>query len=183
VWEHQALVRARAVAGDTALEKRFISVRKDVLCQQRDPSELKAAVCEMREKMREHLGGTIKVKDTRVKDSDKNAQQTQEFHLKQGVGGIVDIEFMVQYAVLMWSYGSPSLCQWTDNIRLLESLHQLGVLDADQSRQLIDIYQLYRIHGHRLALQQTQSSLVDAGSFVHEQEQIQKLWNYFFNQD
>jgi glutamate-ammonia-ligase adenylyltransferase len=183
VWEHQALVRARAVAGDVALEQRFIAVRKGVLCQQRDSAELKAAVCEMREKMRNHLDGSIKTKDTKLKDSDKNTLQAQEFHLKQGVGGIVDIEFMVQYAVLMWSFTSPSLCRWTDNIRLLESLHHLGLLDADQSKQLIDIYQLYRIYGHRLALQQSQSSLVDAGSFGHEREQIQRLWNYFFNQD
>lgn len=181
IWEHQALVRARAVAGDESLNQRFIEVRRDVLCQQRDRNELKAAVSEMREKMRDHLDGSTKTNDTQGKNTDKNAHQTDEFHLKQGAGGIVDIEFMVQYAVLLWSFKAPSLCQWTDNIRLLESLHGLGLLDADQSKQLIDIYQLYRIQGHRLALQQSQSSLIDAKSFDGEREQIKHLWDYFFS--
>jgi glutamate-ammonia-ligase adenylyltransferase len=171
IWEHQALVRARGVAGDEFLNQRFIEVRKDVLCQRRDRNELKAAVREMREKMRGHLDGSTKT----------NTHQTREFHLKQGAGGIVDIEFMVQYAILLWSSKAPSLCQWTDNIRLLESLHDLGLLDVDKSKQLIDIYQLYRIQGHRLALQQSQSSLIDAESFTREREQIKHLWNCFFN--
>ena len=179
VWEHQALVRARGVAGDATLKQRFIDVRKDVLCQQRDRKVLKVAVCEMREKMRDHLGGSRRT--TNVQDNDTG--KTHEFHLKQGAGGIVDIEFMVQYAVLLWSFKSPSLCQWTDNIRLLESLHHLGLLDVDHSKQLIDIYQLYRVRGHRLALQQSQSSLIVAAPFASERKQIQHLWNYFFNKD
>jgi glutamate-ammonia-ligase adenylyltransferase len=179
VWEHQALVRARGVAGDATLKQRFIDVRKDVLCQQRDRKVLKVAVCEMREKMRDHLGGSRRT--TNVQDNDTG--KTHEFHLKQGAGGIVDIEFMVQYAVLLWSFKSPSLCQWTDNIRLLESLHHLGLLDVDHSKQLIDIYQLYRVRGHRLALQQSQSPLIVAASFASERKQIQHLWNYFFNKD
>jgi glutamate-ammonia-ligase adenylyltransferase len=178
VWEHQALVRARAVAGDASLNQRFIDVRKDVLCQPRDRKGLKIAVCEMREKMRDHLGGSSKTINSQGKDVD----QTHEFHLKQGAGGIVDIEFMVQYAVLLWSSETPSLCLWTDNIRLLESLHHLGLLDADHSKQLIDIYQLYRVRGHRLALQQSQSSLIVAAPFDSERKQIQHLWDYFFNE-
>jgi glutamate-ammonia-ligase adenylyltransferase len=178
VWEHQALVRARAVAGDAELNQRFIEVRKDVLCQKRDRKRLKAAVCEMREKMRVHLGGSSRTNDLQGKNADK----THEFHLKQGAGGIVDIEFMVQYAVLLWSFEAPSLCQWTDNIRLLESLHNLGLLDADHSKQLTDIYQLYRVRGHRLALQQSQSSLIVAAPFDSERKQIQHLWDYFFNE-
>ena len=177
VWEHQALVRARGVAGDAALQQRFIDVRKDVLCQQRDRKVLRVAVCEMREKMRDHLGGSLRTTNAQDNDTDK----THEFHLKQGAGGIVDIEFMVQYAVLLWSFKAPSLCQWTDNIRLLESLHHLGLLDADHSKQLIDIYQLYRVRGHRLALQQSQSSLIVAAPFDGERRQIQCLWDYFFN--
>jgi glutamate-ammonia-ligase adenylyltransferase len=179
VWEHQALVRARAVAGNATLNQRFIDVRQDVLCQKRDRKALKLAVCEMREKMREHLGGASTTSDARGKNTDK----AHEFHLKQGAGGIVDIEFMVQYAVLLWSFETPSLCQWTDNIRLLESLHHLGLIDADHSKQLIDIYQLYRVRGHRLALQQSQSSLIVAAPFDSERKQIQHLWDYFFNED
>jgi len=179
VWEHQALVRARAVAGDIALDQRFRSVRKDVLCQKRDRSKLKISVCEMREKMRDHLGRSGKTRNSNLTE----AHKADEFHLKQGAGGIVDIEFMVQYAVLLWSFETPSLCQWTDNIRLLERLHHLGLLDADHSKQLIDIYQLYRVRGHRLALQQSQSSLIAAAPFGSERQQIRYLWNHFFNED
>lgn len=182
IWEHQALVRARAVAGDASLNQRFIDVRRDVLCQPRERDELKVAVCEMREKMRDHLDGSSKTDAHQRKNADKSGHQADEFHLKQGAGGIVDIEFMVQYAVLLWSSKESLLCQWTDNIRLLESLHRLGLLDEDQSKQLIDIYQLYRIQGHRLALQQSQSSLIDAETFTREREQIQHLWDYFFNE-
>ncbi len=179
VWEHQALVRARAVAGDSALAVRFAEVRRETLCQPRARNELKAAVIDMREKMRQHLGGEGKANN----GDRKNSTEVDEFHLKQGAGGIVDIEFMVQYAVLAWSAKKPELCRWTDNIRLLESLHNLGLLDAEQSQQLIDIYQLYRLQGHRLALQQNQSSVIGAAPFTKEREQIRHLWHYFFDGD
>ncbi len=179
VWEHQALVRARAVAGDSALAARFSELRREILCQPREHNELKAAVIEMREKMRGHLDDVGKANNR----DRKNSTEVDEFHLKQGAGGIVDIEFMVQYAVLAWSAKMPGLCQWTDNIRLLESLHNLGLLDATQSQQLIDIYQLYRLQGHCLALQQNQSSVIKAAPFTKEREQIRHLWNYFFDGD
>lgn len=179
VWEHQALVRARAVAGDNVLAARFDEVRREILCQSRERNELKAAVVDMREKMRQHLVGTSKTNN----NNGKNSAEMDEFHLKQSTGGIVDIEFMVQYAVLAWSAKKPELCRWTDNIRLLESLHNLGLLDAEQSQRLIDIYQLYRLQGHRLALQQNQSSVIGAAPFTKEREQIRHLWNYFFDGD
>jgi len=179
VWEHQALVRARAVAGDSVLAARFDEVRREILCQSRERSELKAAVVEMREKMRQHLVAKSKTNNS----NEENSAEMDEFHLKQSAGGIVDIEFMVQYAVLAWSAKKPELCRWTDNIRLLESLHDLGLLDAEQSQQLIDIYQLYRLQGHRLALQQNQSSVIGAAPFTKEREQIRHLWNYFFDGD
>ena len=92
----------------------------------------------MREKMRKHLGrGT--------KDG--------KFSLKQGAGGIVDIEFMVQFAVLAWSHNHPELTRWSDSIRILESLAQCGLLSEQQSSQLIDAYKRYRSAGHRLQLQ------------------------------
>ena len=81
-WEHQALVRARFVAGDPAVAQRVDVVREEVLCQPRNAGQLKSEVTAMRRRMRDHLlpGG----------DAD-----SPEFNLKQGTGGIVDIEFMV----------------------------------------------------------------------------------------
>ena len=171
VWEHQALVRARPIAGDQSLAKRFKQLRIDVLTTRRDQDDLKTEVVKMRQKMREHLGTTAK--------SDKKSQKQTSFHLKQDVGGIVDIEFMVQYAVLAWSHQQPAIAEWTDNIRILESLQRHACLDDLQAGQLIEIYQSYRKYGHRLALQQ-RSSVIDTTLFVTEREQIEMIWNRFF---
>ncbi|MES9848205.1 MAG: bifunctional [glutamate--ammonia ligase]-adenylyl-L-tyrosine phosphorylase/[glutamate--ammonia-ligase] adenylyltransferase, partial [Candidatus Thiodiazotropha sp.] len=83
-WEHQALVKARVVAGDKRINDRFEAIRRQVLGRRRDPARLQGEVVEMREKMRASL--------------DKS--NPDQFDLKQGTGGIVDIEFMVQYTVL-----------------------------------------------------------------------------------
>jgi len=133
-WEHQALVRARPIAGDAALAKAFIAVRKAVLAKPRDQGQLKAEVADMRQKMREHLGsGHQKGSKKKVND---------QFHLKQDQGGVVDIEFMVQYAVLAW---------------------------ADL---LIEHYQTYRKLSHRLSLEQAQSSLVDAADVAIQRRDV-----------
>ncbi len=120
-WEHQALVRARVVAGSPALGERFRAVRREVLGQPRDEAKLKAAVVEMREKMRSHLG-------SKPGEHDKTAQ----FDLKQDRGGIVDIEFLVQYLVLRYAAELPALLRWTDNIRILASIEAEGLLASDE---------------------------------------------------
>ncbi|MGH1439305.1 MAG: bifunctional [glutamate--ammonia ligase]-adenylyl-L-tyrosine phosphorylase/[glutamate--ammonia-ligase] adenylyltransferase, partial [Cellvibrionaceae bacterium] len=84
VWEHQALVRARPIVGDLELTQRFTQLRRDVLGQTRGLSGLRVEVVKMREKMRKHLGTASKSKE--------NTAEDREFHLKQDVGGIVDIE-------------------------------------------------------------------------------------------
>lgn len=144
-WEHQALVRARPVAGDPILAQAFIDLRLAILCQTRDTAKLKDEVRSMREKMRSQLG------------SKKSEQAAGLFNLKQDAGGIVDIEFMVQYLALAWAHADPSLVRYTDNIRILGSLETTGRLDAHQARQLINAYKEYRTLGHKLALQQAPS--------------------------
>ena len=101
---------------------------------------LKDEVVKMRQKMRDHLLST----------GDKNA----EFDIKQGAGGIVDIEFMVQYAVLAWSQQHPPLTYYTDNIRILESLAEQGLILASDTWTLIDAYKAFRSQAHRLSLQE-----------------------------
>ncbi len=141
-WEHQALVRARPVAGDAALARRFEAVRAQVLCRERDLPALRADVIAMRERMREHL-----------RPRDTETAEAPWLDLKQGAGAIVDIEFMVQYAVLAWSRQHPALARFTDNIRILESLEQAGLLPADEVRALTQAYKDYRGRAHRLSLQ------------------------------
>jgi len=165
VWEHQALVRARVVAGSPELGERFNAVRASVLTQPRALKPLVAEVISMRKKMREHLGS-----QSTSSDSDEGA-----FHLKQDAGGIVDIEFMVQYAVLAWANKEPSLVHFTDNIRILGALESLQFIGANFVVQLVEAYKAYRSTGHRLTLQ-GQSLSVDAEQFSGEREAVIQLW-------
>jgi glutamate-ammonia-ligase adenylyltransferase len=161
-WEHQALVRARVIAGDRQLAERCEAVRREVLCQAREEAELAGEVLEMRAKMRDHL-------------LPGDCEERAEFHLKQGRGGIVDIEFMVQYAVLAWSHRTPELTDWSDNIRILETLSRHGLFTEQESQVLTEAYIGYRSAAHQLALQQ-QSDVVDAERFREDREAVCTKW-------
>ncbi|ODS24599.1 bifunctional glutamine synthetase adenylyltransferase/deadenyltransferase [Candidatus Endobugula sertula] len=179
-WEHQALVRARPIVGDMALLETFHQMRRRILETQRALPELRTSVIEMRQKMRDHLGSSNKNQQKNHLNQGKKAL----FHLKQDTGGIVDIEFMVQYAVLAWSHEWHSLSQYTDNIRILECLDEVGIIDTEQTRALINVYQRYRQIGHLLALQK-QSSLIEEDQFSHYplasmRQQVQLLWQQLF---
>ena len=168
-WEHQALVRARFVAGDPAVARQVENIRKDVLCLRRDEAELAGDVAQMRDKMRKHLL------------TDEGAEN-REFHLKQGVGGIVDIEFMVQYAVLAWSRRVPALTQWSDNVRILETLGREKLFEQEVCDTLTDAYLAYRSAAHQLSLQQ-QPDAVAAERFADFREAVQMAWQQVFAGD
>mgnify|MGYP001047339681 CR=1 FL=1 len=161
-WEHQALVRARPVAGSSALSKAFADTRHRVLSQARENISLRKDVIEMRNKMRSHLGS-------------RKADEDRVFNLKQDAGGIVDIEFMVQFAVLAWSHEIPDLTRWSDNVRILESLEGAGVISAEEAEFLIRAYKNYRSVGHRLQLQNL-PVVVDASELAIEREQVSRVW-------
>ncbi len=167
-WEHQALVRARPIAGSVHLREHFLALRRQILCQSRPIDDLQQAVVAMRAKMQTHRGSTGK--------SAKKQPQAAQFHLKQDAGGVVDIEFMVQYAVLAWSHQHPALCEWTDNIRIMEVLKQVGLLTSAQADQLMSIYQCYRKASHAQALQQQSAGVVDARQFAEQRQWVQALW-------
>ncbi|HWV15930.1 MAG TPA: bifunctional [glutamate--ammonia ligase]-adenylyl-L-tyrosine phosphorylase/[glutamate--ammonia-ligase] adenylyltransferase [Cellvibrio sp.] len=180
-WEHQALVRARVVAGNGELAEAFVQVRQAILQLQRDPDQLRKDVSDMRRKMREQLGSATK---SRSSPSLPNTPPPIAlFNLKQDLGGIVDIEFMVQYAALAWAYQAPSIVQYTDNIRILGSLEEAGLLDADSVAQLIAAYKAYRSTGHRLALQQQEAVLTGDTHFVLERGQVTHLWHTLIDYD
>ena len=163
-WEQQALVRARVVAGEKGLADEFNRLRQGVLTEPRDVPVLRQEVEQMREKMRKHLGRPSK---------------EGKYSLKQGAGGIVDIEFMVQFAVLAWSHNHPEISCWSDTIRILESLTQCGLLSEQQSSLLIDAYQRYRSAGHRLQLQ-NQLAEVSSSEFVQYRELVTAQWEHLF---
>lgn len=164
-WEHQALVRARVVAGDPELAKQFDEVRCQQLSQNRDEAKLKADVVQMRQKMRDHQlpkGG--------------EAGEKGLFAIKQGIGGIVDIEFMVQYAVLAWSQKHPALAAYTDNIRILEALQHEGLFSSDEATALMEAYKVYRAHAHKLSLQQQKVAL-PANQLAPYRAAVQAKWD------
>ncbi|NLQ18936.1 bifunctional [glutamate--ammonia ligase]-adenylyl-L-tyrosine phosphorylase/[glutamate--ammonia-ligase] adenylyltransferase [Marinomonas sp. M1K-6] len=163
VWEHQALTRSRGLAGEPTLLARFEACRKEIIASVRDRAVLKAEVIKMREKMRGHL-------DTGGKE--------KGFDLKQGAGGIIDIEFMVQYLVLAWSYKYPELMRFSDNVRQLEAAAAVALLDADQAGKMTDTYTLYRSLTHRLSLQQ-QGRVVQNDALVENQSLISQYWERF----
>lgn len=166
-WEHQALVRARVVAGNADLSEQFDAVRQRILCRPRDQDQLRQDVAEMRRKMREQLGSEAKSKSA----------DTPLFNLKQDTGGIVDIEFMVQYAALAWASKSPGIIRYTDNIRILGSLEEAALLDADSVAHLIAAYKAYRSTGHRLALQRQEAVLEGDNHFIEERAQVTAIWD------
>ncbi len=158
-WEHQALIRARVVFGGMAATTHFEAIRHEVLTLPRDPDTLRTEVVEMREKMRESLG--------RCKDG--------EIHLKQMRGGMVDVEFIVQYLVLRWAADFPSLTQWTDNVRLLESLVKEKRLSRRDGAILVQNYRQFRRRSYHLFLKNRPSTVSDQ-EFVEERRQVAEIW-------
>ncbi len=159
-WEHQALVRARPVAGDLGLGKRFSALRREILLAERDGPTLLDDVRSMRHKMRDNLAD----------------RSPDTFDIKQGAGGIVDIEFLVQYLVL--SQGSSLLGEdidFTDNIRLLEGFELASLMPADDLRLLAEAYLAYRRRWHRLYFSEN-SGIVGNEEFVEYREGVSRIW-------
>lgn len=159
LWEHQALVRARPVAGDPAIQAAFTQIRRRILGQSRDPEPVRAGIVDMRRRMRENL--------------DKS--DGEYFDLKQGEGGMVDIEFLVQYGVLVHAHAHPQLLEWTDNIRLLETLGACGVLPQADADTLAHAYRRYRDAAHAQALQDAPAR-VSAERFASERAAVREIW-------
>ncbi len=158
-WEHQAMLRARAVAGTASIGERFAAIRRDILGASRDPAKLKQEVAAMRGRMREELA----------------AGGAETFDLKQDAGGIADIEFLVQYLVLAYAHEHPTVLEWTDNIRQLESLVACGVLDQATGAALTEAYKTLRERVHRLGLQ-GEPALVPDTEFATERALVTDLW-------
>lgn len=161
-WEHQALVRARVVAGCPRVKERFEQTRAEILGADRELEKLRTDVVEMREKMRQHLGSGVKEEDA--------------FHLKQDRGGIVDIEFLVQFHVLAYATRHPDLLEFTDNIRILDAIERNALLSAEEADFLRETYKTYRAMGHRLALQEQSSTIAD-DQFAQLRTRVGEIWD------
>jgi len=158
-WEHQALVRARVVAGPAVLAQRFQIIRREILQRERDPDILRQEVSDMRERMRAEL----------------DASTVEVFDLKQGRGGIADIEFVVQYAVLANASRYPELLTYTDNIRQLDGLERCGVLSIADAARLRHAYRGLRRRIHLLKLQE-QPAQIPGDMAQGERERVIRIW-------
>jgi glutamate-ammonia-ligase adenylyltransferase len=159
------------LVGSTDVGRQFEAVRASVLGRERDLQKLRQEVSEMRTKMRDNLG-------TRATAAGKAAnafEPTSRFDLKQDAGGIVDIEFMVQYAALAWSREHPALLRYTDNIRILEGLEEAGLMAAADAGLLREAYKAYRSAAHRQALQ-NDPGVVAGDQFATERREVMRIW-------
>ncbi|MBW1988714.1 MAG: bifunctional [glutamate--ammonia ligase]-adenylyl-L-tyrosine phosphorylase/[glutamate--ammonia-ligase] adenylyltransferase [Deltaproteobacteria bacterium] len=153
-WEHQALVRARPVAGDPAVTYGFLALRREILRQARDRATLAAGVREMRAAMHRELC----------------VKKPGMFDIKQGHGGIVDIEFMAQYLVLAHAADHPALTDWPDNVRILAVAASLSLLDPEDARALREAYLALRARTHELALADKPNLIPDDDLVDHRQK-------------
>ncbi len=159
LWEHQALIRARSMTTDTQLASHFAAVRQAILCQPRDLAEVRQSVIEMRQKILHEHGNKDKTK----------------FDIKKDEGGIVDIEFIVQFYVLAYAARYKELCQFTDNVRILDACSDTGLISKECTMDLKEIYLGYRRHLHQLNLKLL-PEVVEAGEFARERAAIQHYW-------
>jgi glutamate-ammonia-ligase adenylyltransferase len=162
-WEHQALVRARPVAGSPALARQFAQVREEILCRPRDPAKLKTEVREMRDKMA----------------AEKLRHDDTQADVKHDPGGIVDIEFMVQYWVLRWAHERPGLTRHTENIQLLEALKAEGLLEPARAELLMEAYRRYLSVEHRLKLME-RGSLANPAELGDWPAKVRQIWDEVF---
>ncbi len=159
-WEHQALIRARAITGDPGLFVRFDRIRESVLGKAREPDTLKTEVHDMRERMRK----------------ERLLRKEGLFDLKQDPGGIVDIEFLVQYLILKHAHEFPDIMVWTDNIRLMESLSVEGLISGYESQVLQEAYVSMRQVIHRLTLQEKEA-IVSRDLFQERAAKVRQLYD------
>ena len=160
VWEHQAITRARFIAGDRAIGDTFESIRVQVLTQKRDSIAIKEEVIQMRQKMRT---GHMTAKDM--------------FDLKQGRGGIIDVEFMVQYLVLVHANQYPSLTENIGNIALLSRLSDLGLIAHIQADAIANAYRVLRSMQHALRLQGHTKAQVPLDEVEGLVKPVRALWD------
>ena len=158
-WEHQALLRARAVAGSTTIAGEFERIRRETLTNRIRRDSLRDDVITMRQRMRREL--------------DRSNAAT--FDLKHGTGGIGDIEFLVQYLVLENAVQHVAVIDFSDNIRQLDALVDCGCIEGGAGLRLQDCYRSYRRRLHHLVLDD-QAPLVDNGEFIEERRFVTATW-------
>jgi glutamate-ammonia-ligase adenylyltransferase len=158
-WEHQALLRSRAVAGVGELRRRYEALRVELLRTAVRRETLRDDVRSMRERMRAEL----------------SKSKAGEFDLKQDAGGITDVEFLAQFWALLWSDRRPELVTYSDNIRQLESLASICLVPQETVDVLTRAYRTYRQRMHHLSLEGG-DSVAPAGEFEAIRADVRAIW-------
>jgi len=161
-WEHQALVRGRAICGDNALIQRFEKIRRDVLCLPREKDNLVKDIISMRKRMRE----------------ESKTPKSGNFDIKQGRGGIIDIEFLIQYLVLLHAQNHSELVRWSDNVRQIEALASASIIDKSTARFLKKAYLTLRKEVHRLNLQE-KPLIIPAENISQLTDETARIWDHY----
>ncbi|MCS0466205.1 bifunctional [glutamate--ammonia ligase]-adenylyl-L-tyrosine phosphorylase/[glutamate--ammonia-ligase] adenylyltransferase, partial [Burkholderia mallei] len=163
VWEHQALTRARYSAGDARIGAAFEAIRVQVLTTPRDAAVLAKEIVEMREKV---LAG--------------HPNTTERFDLKHDRGGMVDIEFAVQYWVLLHAARHPEMIRNTGNIALLREVSRFGLMSEEEAETVGAAYRTYRKLQHRLRLDGMEKARVEPERVAAERQAVAALWARVF---
>ncbi|MFZ5522832.1 MAG: bifunctional [glutamate--ammonia ligase]-adenylyl-L-tyrosine phosphorylase/[glutamate--ammonia-ligase] adenylyltransferase [Pseudomonadota bacterium] len=161
VWEHQALTRARFSAGDSEVGEAFEQIRKEVLCQPRELGTLRAEILAMRRKMH-----------------DGHPNDSGLFDIKHDSGGMVDIEFMVQYIVLAYAHRYPGLTANIGNLALLKLTGELGLVPVDIAGKTGMVYRTLRQTQHRMRLNNLSPCRIKHGEI--ETGACRELWEILF---
>jgi glutamate-ammonia-ligase adenylyltransferase len=163
VWEHQALTRARFCAGDAAVGAAFEAIRERILRRKRDPQALAKEVLAMRNKMH-----------------DAHPNPSGLFDVKHDPGGMIDLEFVVQYLVLAHAHEHPRLVGNLGNIALLGMAGELGLIPAELARRAQDAYREFRRVQHALRLGGAQYARVPPGQLAEHAHAVRALWATVF---
>ncbi|MFZ6648407.1 bifunctional [glutamate--ammonia ligase]-adenylyl-L-tyrosine phosphorylase/[glutamate--ammonia-ligase] adenylyltransferase [Undibacterium sp. TJN25] len=166
LWEHQALTRARFCAGEASIAQQFDQVRENVLRQRRDTAALRAEVLSMRKKMR-----------------DAHPNRSELFDLKQDAGGMIDIEFIVQFLVLEYACPYPQVTANSGNIALLKLCAELGLIDAGLAEKVADAYRNFRRLQHKHRLQGDEKARVAPELVADGVAATKALWKILLETD
>lgn len=165
LWEHQALTRARFCAGDAAIGARFEVLREQVLRQERDTQKLQSEILSMRKKMH-----------------DAHPNRSGLFDLKHDAGGMIDIEFIVQYLVLRHAADRPQFVADIGNIALLKLAGELGLIEPALATVVADAYRHFRKRQHQIRLQGQDRARVAAAELGVEATAVKQLWIQIFGE-
>jgi glutamate-ammonia-ligase adenylyltransferase len=159
LWEHQALTRARFVAGDVDVGRQFEQIRRDIICQPRDLAKLREEIVSMRQKM-----------------LDAHPNPTPLFDLKHDPGGIIDVEFMVQYLVLAHAHAHPELADNVGNLALLKRASGAGLIPGELADRVHQAYRSYRRRQHNLRMGGAEYARIAPADVAMHIEAVRELW-------